>query len=138
MVAHATFEDVRRRYPSVSDDQRGRVEALLEDASSLVSRAMADAGVAVDAGDQGQADAIRAVTCAVAVRSMPAFDADGYAPVKSWQEGIGPFTGSVTLANPTGDLYLTSAERKWLGIDAARRRMRQVFAGSDVLGGGDG
>lgn len=137
MPAFATFAELKARYPSVTDVQQARVEALLEDASSLVSRELSDAGIAVDGSDEGQASALRAVTCAVAMRAMPAFGTDGYAPIKSYQETIGPFAGNVTLANPTGDMYLTGSERKWLGISARRHCITQLFSGADVLGGGD-
>ena len=137
MGAWATTADLTRRYPYVTKEQLGRAEAFIEDASALVADELSHAGLAVDERDEAQAAALRAVVCSMVVRALPAFGQEGYAPMKSFQETVGPFSGQVTLANPTGDLYLTSAERKWLGIDAARHRMRVVYASADVLGGGD-
>jgi hypothetical protein len=47
-------------------------------------------------------------------RAMDAPDDAGFG-IATVQETTGPFSRSFNYANPTGDLYLTKAERRMLG-----------------------
>ena len=134
MTDFATFEDLKLRYPSVPDDQYVRVTALLGDATALITEALSEAGISATTPSDTLAANLKAVCCSVVVRALPAFGDDSYVPLKSFQQMAGSFSENVTLANPTGDLYLTSAETKRLGITSASHGVFQFFAGADVLG----
>lgn len=134
MEAFAAFADIKIRYPSVTDDQQPRVDALIADATALISEALSEAGIDASSPSETLAANLRAVCCSVVVRALPAFSDDSYLPMKSLQQTAGSFSESVTLANPTGDLYLTGAESKRLGIAAKTHGVFQMFAGADVLG----
>lgn len=134
MSSFATFEDLKLRYPSVSDEQSARVTALLEDATALITEALSEAGINVTSPSDTLTANLKAVCCSVVMRALPAFGDEAYMPLKSFQQMAGSFSENVTLANPTGDLYLTSAETKRLGITSATHGVFQFFAGADVLG----
>jgi hypothetical protein len=111
MEPFATVADLEARWRPLSDTERVRAQVLLLDASVLIAQRCPEAlappvGVFVDA--------LRAVTCEMVKRAM-------IAPVdqpsaSNTQMTAGPYSESLTFANPTGDLYLTRSEEKRLGI----------------------
>ena len=130
-MAYAEYADVILRYPETADQSQARVEALLEDATALIGKNMADAGVDIDPDDAVQAVNLKSVTCAVVARALA--PGNGMFGVTSLTQMAGPIQQSTSYANPTGDLYLTSGEKNRLGISTARGV--QLFYGSDLLGG---
>lgn len=106
-MAVVSVEDLEARWRGLSGDERDRAGVLIEDAMSLV---------ADECPRWSQADeaTIRRVVCAVVKRAMQAPD-DAMGAVQSGQVTAGPFQQQYTLANPSGDLYLTKAERRQLG-----------------------
>lgn len=134
MQSYATFDDIKLRYPGISDDDKNRVEALISDASALLDAELKNVGVDVSKADDTLKANLKAVCCAMVIRAMPAFSEDINAPINTFQQTAGPFSQNVTLANPMGDLYLTSSERKRLGITSAAHSIKQVFLSTDILG----
>lgn len=111
--AYATFADLQQRWPGIPDSSRGRAEALLEDAAVILDAEkppVPDPATGVLPDERVR----RLVSCSMVERIMKN---DGTAAgVTQGSRTMGPFSESVTYANPTGDLYLTKSERKLLGI----------------------
>jgi hypothetical protein len=74
---------------------------------------------------------IKRITIAVAIRAAltTAGAVDG-APVSQTSWGAGPWNASSTLANPTGDLYLTKAERRQLRFSKQHAGHVDMWAGA--------
>lgn len=112
MTPFANVADYEARYGEVDD--REQVETLLGDASAFIA---AQPGFRLlgpddDGYDLQQSNLVR-VTCAVVHRSLSAGDLAG---LSSYSEGGVGYTASVNVYNPSGDYYLTSAEKRALGI----------------------
>lgn len=103
----ATPAELVAAFPSLAGEEE-RAEALLPLVSAAV-RASCDA-------DAVDADVLRLVTIQATSRMM---QAGAEAPIGAAQTSwtASPYGGSTTFANPTGDVYLTSFERKLLGAD---------------------
>ena len=74
----------------------------------------------IDAACKGRtvdADIARDVCCAMVERALAAYNAD-LIGIKQASETGGPYTFSATYSNPSGDLFITKAERRNLGIGA--------------------
>lgn len=107
MAAFATVDQLRA-LPGVTVADDTAAERLLGMVSSAIS-SMCDT-------DEVAGDVLALVTCQATARMMQA-DGGGFGvSQESW--GANPYSGSVTYANPSGDLYLTAFEKSLLGIDA--------------------
>lgn len=116
----ATVGDLRAAGVDVGPADEGRASHLLEMAAALVR---AEAG-------EPDPDAGR-IVCVAAVRRALGAAADG---VTQQSQATGPFSASVTYANPSGDLYLTKAERRVLGCGRTRAASVSVTGGGPVRG----
>lgn len=112
MTAYATLEDYEARYGET--DQPECVKVLLGDASALID---ALPGFALHPDDETQAANLTRVTCSVAHRSMTSGDLDG---VTQYSQTAVGYSAQLTYANPSGDLYITSQERRSLGLGVGR------------------
>lgn len=137
MQPYATVEDLKRRYPAIDLTDRARMDAFLEDASAYLNAALDNACINREHLSEGYLRLLQTVCCSMVIRALPALDDDEYTSAKTVQETVGAFTRMVTLANPTGDMYLTKSEKDLLGLTRKKRGVFQFFAGSDILGGGD-
>ena len=81
------------------------VRALSPGIDQRIADTVLDAALVVD------------VVCAMVARTVPAQGLEG---VQTLQQSSGPFGRSLTMANPTGDLYLSRSERRTLGISSQR------------------
>lgn len=112
MEAFATVEDLEQRWRPLSDDERKRAAVAIEDATAFIA-SQADT-------DRSSVGVLRAVCCAVAKRQMMpsavSFGGQEMEPLKQLSYTGGPYTLSGTPVNPTGDMYLTSAEKGMLGV----------------------
>ena len=112
----ATTNDLELRWrPLTSDAERARATALLDDASAVILAE--DTRGVLDDLDDVPPILVR-VTCAMVARVMATPVAQ--APVTQEQRTMGPFAQSMTYANPSGDMYLTKAERRQLGFSRQR------------------
>ena len=110
-MAYATWEDYERhKSVTLTEDQRTEVTAKLDDAATILN-----AVVDVDVSDDRQMDLLEMVSCNMVERAMQSGET---APigVSNMSYTMGPFMQSATMANPNGDMYLTSSEKRWLGI----------------------
>ena len=99
-------------YATVSDlvcevDDTSAAEALIARASRMI-----DAACGETAPDP---DIAKDVCCAMVERVLAAYAAD-LVGIKQASETAGPYTWSGTYSNPGGDLYITKAEKRSLGV----------------------
>lgn len=115
-VPFATKADLVARWRTLTPSEEATATTLLDDASSQVLDECSSANVVPD--DDAAALAQRTATlkrivCAMVKRAMIDGDADSPS-VAEEQVSAGPFGFRQKFANPTGDLYLTKAERRQL------------------------
>lgn len=109
-MAFAQIADIEARWRDLSTDEEPRAEALIGDASAMLS-----ALVDVDESDTDQADLLKTVCCNMVIRSMSATASDAFG-VSQATITAGPYSQSFGYANPSGDMYLTKLEKRLLGI----------------------
>ena len=105
MDAFATVEDLAALYPATDGNERA--EPMLRSVSAAIG-ALCDT-------DSVDVDILRFVTCQATARALQSGDAGQGVSQESWTAT--PYGGSVTYANPSGDVYLTAFEKKLLGVD---------------------
>lgn len=103
MEPFATVDGLRAVWPDVTDE--GRAQSLLSMVSAAIG-SMCDAKAV-------EPDVLSLVTCQATARMMRS-DAGFGVSQESWSAS--PYSGSVSYANPSGDIYLTSFEKQLLGI----------------------
>lgn len=119
----ATTDDIEARWHTpLTDEERRRATAALDDATALIADECSRAGV--DTASIRPAT-LTAITCAAVIRKLTTDD--DHLGVTNSQQTAGNFSESFTYSNPMGDLYLTAAERKRLGL----RRQRAFAADMD-------
>lgn len=111
--AFATLSDLEDRWRGLSGSEQSRAQALLGDISAMIREIAGDTSTIPD-------EVLRMVACS-AVRRAMASDQLGVGDVSSQQMTAGPFSQQVSFANPSGNLYLTRAERKLLGVGSRGR-----------------
>lgn len=105
----ATLADLESVCQNLDETQRKRAEKLLALVSAVLRR-QCD-------WQEIEPDVLALVTCQVVARTIQT-TTEAPIGVKSESWTASPFGGSVSYANPTGDIYLTTFERKLLGIGA--------------------
>ena len=111
MDAFATVADYEARCGAAGDE--ARVAALLEDASAYLRGAYRRRmGVQYLAGSNPNAPG-------------------AMAGITQQSQTTGPYSSSVTFANPTGDLYLGRSDLKRLGLAGCRVRSIQPVTAAD-------
>ena len=121
MGPFADVDDLRARWPDMPPGADAYAATLLLDASQFVVDVVPSA---VSASDL----TLKRVTCAVVRRSMQT--PDDLLGMESTNFQDGPFSAQRRPVNPHGDFYLTSQEKRVLGLG------RQVAFEVDLLGGG--
>ena len=114
MTAYATLEDLQSRWRQLSADEQQRATTLLSDAAVKIALACKQSGVAIDAADELQSEALKSINCEMVKRAM--MSPIDMPPVSSFAQTAGSYSESQTYVNPTGDLYMTLGEKKMLGI----------------------
>jgi hypothetical protein len=112
-MAYADVSDLEARWRELTEDEQARAAVLLDDAS-----AMLDAYVTVDEADESLMKRLKIVACNMVERAMSTVSDDGmdlYGVTQQSMTAVG-FTRQLSYANPTGDLYITKAEKRMLGI----------------------
>lgn len=82
-------------------------EKLIDRASRKIDKACG--GTAPDA------EIAKDVCCAMVERALAAYN-DDLVGIRQASETEGPYTWSGTFSNPAGDLYITKAEKRSLGV----------------------
>lgn len=122
-MAFATIADIEVRWRTLTADEQDRATVLLDDATAMLFEL-----VQVDESDDQQLDLLRIVCCNMVVRSMVASSSDAYG-VNEVQAMMGPFQQRTVFANPSGDMYLTKAEKRMLHIGAGKGRVLRPEVG---------
>lgn len=130
MEAFATVGDLENRWRSLKDTEKTRAETLLLDASVKIVSMCKKHGVTINEEDEVQAHSLMAITCEMVKRAMLA--SVDVAPTTNYSQAAGGYSESFTYANPTGDLYLTNAEKLELGI--GKQKMFAIRPSGGVLG----
>ena len=126
-MAFADVPDIESRWRELNADEQERASVLIDDASAMLA-----AQVNVDESDEEQAKLLNIVCCSMVIRVMSATEADCYG-AESMTMTAGPYSQSWTVANPTGDMYLTKFEKRLLGITANYiGTIRPMMAGDHV------
>lgn len=119
-MVYATVSDLEARWRTLTPEEATRAEVLLDDAAVRLDVECPPSDPIDDEG------ARKIVSCEMVKRALAS---PGGIGVNSIQEGAGPFQQTMQFSNPSGDLYLTKADRRLL------RCGRQV-AFTVPLGGG--
>lgn len=120
----ATTDDIEARWHTpLTQEERRRACAALDDTTALITDECTRAGIDIASIPTAT---LRAITCAAVIRKLTTDD--DHLGVTNSQQTAGGFSESFTYSNPMGDLYLTSAERKRLGL----RRQRAFAADTDA------
>ena len=109
MDAFATVKDLESRWRAMDQTEKKRADILLQDATAIIASALKQSDIAVDDKDETQAANLVRVSCAMVQRAMAQGDGE--------QEHA--WGGNIVL-NPSGDLYLSKADKKSLGIGSQR------------------
>ena len=123
MTPFATVDDYEDRYGEVDDPMR--VDILLQDASAFI---VDQPGFSLDGDDGTRSANLVRIACAVVNRAVSA-SAGGWAGLSSISQGGGGYTESVSIYNPSGDFYLTKAEKSVLGIGGGRIGLTDPYGG---------
>lgn len=108
-MAYATIEDLEARWRQLADSEQARASILLEDAASRIDVAAPPAGPLTEPERRVRL----IVSCDMVKRAMQAPDAAG---VEQTTQTAGSFSTQMTFANPAGDLYLSRADLRLLGV----------------------
>lgn len=123
----ATYTDLEDGWRSLSEAEQSRAGVLLARASRMVRARKPGIDTQI-AAEKIDADLVGDVVCAMVKRAMQGpVDLDGI--TQSSQTG-GPFSESVTFANPSGDLYFTKTEKVDLGIGGVKAGSIDLLAES--------
>lgn len=131
MAAFATVADYEARQGELSEADRSRCEALLEDASAAMrSRFRAFHGLGYEEGvNESFDDNAKAVCVALAARALSV--PDMLSGVTQYSQTAGSYSASATYSNPTGDIYLTKTDLRALGLSASRARSVEAMTWRD-------
>lgn len=132
METFATITDLQSRWRALSDIEKTRAETLLMDASVIIATMCAQSSITIDETDELQSMTLGAITCEMVKRAM--LSPIDQAPMSNYSQTAGSYSESGTFVNPTGDLYLTSSEKKRLGI--GKQRMFSIRPTGGVLNEG--
>jgi hypothetical protein len=124
-VPFATADDLAARWRPLSAEEEARADILLGDASQLILDE--DKVGILDALEDPPSLTLVRIVCAMVRRAMMS----GGDSASQTQQAAGPFSISTTFANPGGDLYLTSAERRAIGFSSQRAGSVDMFEIAD-------
>lgn len=113
-MAYASADDLQLRWRDLSEDEKKKAAVLLEDAAAFLDGELAQAGIEPD---EKLLEQLKIVSCSMVQRVMMAGPYVGFSSVS---RTAGSFNEQASLANPSADMYLTSTERRRLGIGLGR------------------
>lgn len=119
-MAYATVEDVEGRWHSLTSDEQERCALMLNDAAVAIDM--------LTTVGESKLEAAKIVSCNMVIRAMAASDSQNDAfGATSVTTTAGPYSQSVSFANPSGDLYFTKLDKKMLGIRGGGRMLRPTI-----------
>ena len=108
-MAFAEVSDIAARLGrELTIDEQARAEVLINDASAMLA-------ALVDTSDAGKADLLRMVCCSMVIRVIGVTSGDAYG-VDSMSVTAGPYAQTWNYSSTAGDMYLTKAKKRMLGI----------------------
>lgn len=110
-MVYATVADLEDRWRTLSVDEKSRADVLLGDAAVRLDVLCPPSAPPTNQ----ELDARKIVSCEMVKRAMSTPGGVDGIGVSSVQAGAGPFQQTQQFSNPTGDLYLTKADRALLG-----------------------
>lgn len=117
-MAYATVSELEERWRDLSESEKRRAAALLDDAAALLDSELERC----HQDPSTKTDKLRYISCQMVRRAMAGGEAGD---LTSLSRTAGSFSEQFSFANPSGDLYLTANERRFLGV-MARGRIAQV------------
>ena len=111
----ASLADLEARWHVVDASETVKAQTALDDASTLVLDELDRAGVSVASI---RPTTLTAIVCAMVIRKLTTDD--DHLGVTSSAQTAGSFSETINYSNPMGDLYLTAAEKKRLGLRRQR------------------
>lgn len=131
LQAFATVDDLLAGWPNktLNELETTAANALLLRATAQLTAMLQRRGIEIDPADEVQAMNLMTVTVDMVRRVLMASTNDAMGVSQKSMTG-GPYTENLSFANPSGDMYVTKAERSLLGIGGGR-------AGWSSMGGGD-
>jgi len=127
MEPFASVDDLEARWRELDDGERRQASAVLDDVTAHIAARLERSGIVLGQASTLYKANLKAVACAAARRAMLA--AEDRAGIRSAQQQAGPYMETFSFDNPSGDVYLTSSERKTLGLDRLRVVSIDVFGG---------
>lgn len=119
-MAYATVDDLTERWRELSESEKKKAAVLLDDAAAFLDAELARRGLTTE----GLQRALKVVSCNMVKRAMAVPYEGDYTSIS---RTVGSFTEQYSPRNPYGDMYLSAADKRLLGIDAGRGRIAQVF-----------
>lgn len=110
-MVYAVVTDVEARWRTLSADEKARAGILLDDAAVRLDAVCPPS----DPPTAQELSARLIVSCEMVKRAMATPGGVGGIGVTSVQAGAGPFQETQQFSNPTGDLYITKADKALLG-----------------------
>ena len=119
-----TSGDLEARWRPLTSEEKTRARQLIDDAGYMIRDECPRAA-------QADEHTIRRIVCAMVKRAMSApFGNEGLVGASQASMTAGPFTQSVTVSNPSGDLYLTKREKVLLNGGRGRAHEVDLIAGT--------
>lgn len=119
-MAYASVDELAERWRPLSESEKKVAAVLLEDAATILDAELERCHLTAE----GRSDKLRYVSCQMVRRQM-ASDVGG--DFSSISRTAGSFTEQIAPSNPSGDMYLTSNERRLLGVPLNRGRVAHVW-----------
>lgn len=113
-AVYATSQDLADRWRPLTTEEAARADVLLADAAVRIRAACSTVDERLAADPQELDPDIPKLVSVEMVRRAMLAPVD-QAAMTQIQQTAGPFSQGGTFANPTGDLYLTKAEKQMLG-----------------------
>ena len=112
-MAYATYSDLETIWRTLTTSEQATATALLDYAAAII-----DAYATIDANDAEQLTRAKYVSCSMVRRSMQSSESEMFGVTQA-SATMGAFNQQATFSNPTGDLYLSAAEKGMLGANSS-------------------
>lgn len=114
MEPFATVEDYTVRYGSVDDEDI--LLEILKDATREIMSELDSAGISYADPSEKWADTLMQACRSMANRAVSQDDSEVPIGATQLSQGVGEFQHSFSFRNPYGEVYISQAERKLLGL----------------------
>lgn len=118
MEPFASVSDYEQRYGEPDDPEL--IEEVLMDATREISAALERAGIDPEGASEAYRERLMQACRSMAFRAIGQGEADIPLGVTQYSQGAGDFTASWSVRNPFGEVYLSKAELRLLGLGRAR------------------